>query len=162
MVIRFPISVRWLNHSEFDREIGGKSMLVDGGCKCGHIQYEAEVDPEKAVICHCTDCQVHGATAFGLVVGVMEGGFRLLSGKLKIYVKTAESGNKRAQAFCPECGTRIHASNAGDGDGPFSLRLGTVRQRDRLPPKKQIWRRSALSWIKDLEDIPSFDHQPKL
>jgi hypothetical protein len=24
----------------------------------------------------------------------------------KIYVKTAESSNKRAQAFCPECGTR--------------------------------------------------------
>jgi hypothetical protein len=137
-------------------------MLVDGGCKCGLVRYEAEVDPEKATICHCTDCQVHGATAFGLVVGDNEGGFRLLSGALKIYVKTAESGNKRAQAFCPECGTRIHASNAADSDGPYSLRLGAVRQRDQIPPKRQIWRRSALSWVKDLEAIPSHDLQPKL
>jgi hypothetical protein len=151
-----------MNHNVFGAPLGGKPMQVDGECKCGQIQYEAEVDPAKATICHCTDCQVHGATAFGLVVGVVEGGFRLLSGTLKVYVKTAESGNKRAQAFCPECGTRIHASNAADSDGPFSLRLGTVRQRDQLPPKRQIWRRSALSWVKDLEDIPSFDLQPTL
>lgn len=137
-------------------------MQVDGRCMCGHIQYEAEVDPEKVTICHCTDCQVHGATAFGLVVGVIEGKFRLLSGTLKVYVKTAESGNKRAQAFCPECGTRIHASSVTDPDTMFSLRLGTVNQRDQLPAKRQIWSRSRLSWIKDLEAIPSFEAQPKL
>jgi hypothetical protein len=147
--------------------MGGKPMQVDGACMCGHIQYEAEVDPEKVTICHCTDCQVHGATAFGLVVSVAEGGFRLRAGTLKVYVKTAESGNKRAQAFCPECGTRIHASDANGSEGvarpgPFSLRLGTVRQRDQLPPKRQIWRRSALSWTKDLDTVPSYEVQPEL
>jgi hypothetical protein len=32
-------------------------MKVDGGCHCGYITYEAEADPEKTTICHCTDCQ---------------------------------------------------------------------------------------------------------
>ena len=137
-------------------------MKVDGKCMCGHIQYEAEVDPKKVTVCHCTDCQVHGATAFGAVVGVVNENFRLLSGNLKIYVKTAQSGTKRAQAFCPECGTRIHASTVGDGDPFFALRLGTVRQRDQLPPKRQVWRRSALRWIDDLSAIPRFDGQPNL
>ena len=32
-------------------------MKIDGACHCGHITYQAEVDPEKVVVCHCTDCQ---------------------------------------------------------------------------------------------------------
>ena len=31
-------------------------MKVDGACHCGSIRYEAEVDPAKVIICHCTDC----------------------------------------------------------------------------------------------------------
>jgi len=32
-------------------------MRIDGQCHCGLISYEAEIDPEKVMICHCTDCQ---------------------------------------------------------------------------------------------------------
>ena len=32
-------------------------MHVDGACHCGKIKFEAEIDPTKVVICHCTDCQ---------------------------------------------------------------------------------------------------------
>jgi hypothetical protein len=32
-------------------------MQLTGGCHCGHITYEAEVDPETVRVCHCTDCQ---------------------------------------------------------------------------------------------------------
>ena len=35
------------------------------------------------------------------------------SGTPKIYIKTAESGNKRAHAFCPGCGTPIYAAASG-------------------------------------------------
>jgi hypothetical protein len=31
-------------------------MKIDGACHCGRIRYEAEVDPERTVICHCTAC----------------------------------------------------------------------------------------------------------
>jgi hypothetical protein len=29
-------------------------MKIDGGCHCGRVTYEAEIDPDKAAICHCT------------------------------------------------------------------------------------------------------------
>jgi hypothetical protein len=29
-------------------------MKVDGTCFCGTISIEADVDPEKVTICHCT------------------------------------------------------------------------------------------------------------
>ena len=60
-------------------------MKIDGGCLCGHITYEAEVDPEKVAVCHCTDCQTHSGTAFGVVVGVVENNFELQTGNLKNY-----------------------------------------------------------------------------
>ena len=36
------------------------------------------------------------------------------SGDPKIYVKTAEDGAKRAQAFCPNCGSPIYAGPEED------------------------------------------------
>jgi len=32
-------------------------MKVQGSCHCGRITYEAEVDPGRVSLCHCTDCQ---------------------------------------------------------------------------------------------------------
>ena len=37
-------------------------MKIDGHCHCGYLTYEAEVKPEDAVICHCTDCQTLSGT----------------------------------------------------------------------------------------------------
>jgi hypothetical protein len=39
-------------------------MKVDGACACGAIKVEAEADPEKTQVCHCTDCQTATGTAF--------------------------------------------------------------------------------------------------
>ncbi|MDE2361694.1 MAG: GFA family protein [Hyphomicrobiales bacterium] len=134
-------------------------MKIDGGCLCGHVAYEAEIDPEKVAICHCTDCQINSATAYRYGVPVRRENFRLTRGALKTFVKTAESGGERALSFCPECGTSIHG---GDVVEPkvFSLRLGTARQRADLRPKRQVWRRSAMPWIDDLSDMPAHETQP--
>ena len=118
-------------------------MKIDGGCHCGFIKYEAEVDPATAGICHCTDCQTMSGSAFRIGVTTPETSFRLLTGKPKIYVKTAESGAKRAQAFCPECGTHLYATSVGDGPKVLRIRATTARQRYDLQPKGQVWRRSA-------------------
>ena len=133
-------------------------MRVDGGCHCGKITYEADIDPDKAGLCHCTDCQTLTSSAFSLFVPVAKETFRL-RGEPRVYVKTAESGNRRAQAFCPECGTRIYASAEKD-PLVFNLRLGTVRQRAALSPRAQIWCSSALPWVNALSSIPQHVKQP--
>ena len=85
-------------------------MKIDGRCHCGYITYEAEIDPDKTLVCHCTDCQTMSGAPFRAVAYTREDAFTLLSGELKVYVKVSESGNKRPQSFCPECGTPIHAT----------------------------------------------------
>ena len=130
-------------------------MKIDGGCHCGYIAYEAEVDPAKVRICHCTDCQTLSGSAFRTVVFTNPGSFRLRSGKLTIYVKTAESGNKRQQSFCPKCGTPIFSGSTDDDPNKVhSLRVGSVRQRDQLIPKEQSWMRSSQGWLCDMDALP--------
>ena len=128
-------------------------MKIDGGCHCGAIRYEADIDPEMVSICHCTDCQTLSGTAFRVVVFAPAEKFSLTQGEPKIYVKVAESGNRRAQAFCAECGSPIYATSADEKPAAYGLRVGTVRQRDQLPPKRQIWHRSAVSWFPEMQGL---------
>ena len=134
-------------------------MKIDGRCFCGFITYEAEVDSDKAAICNCTDCQTMSGSAFRTVVPTQKGTFKLLSGELKIYVKTGDSGNKRPQSFCPHCGSPIFSTSTDPDPKIHMLRVGTIRQRDQIAPKLQVWHRSALSWTNDISALPVFEKQ---
>lgn len=134
-------------------------MRIDGGCHCGFVTYEAEIDPERVLVCNCTDCQTLSGSAFRTVAPTRQGGFRLLSGRPTVYVKTAESGAKRHQGFCPTCGTPIYATSPGDEPKIYSVRVGTARQRRDLVPRGRIWCRSALPWVGTIAAIPGNDTQ---
>ena len=129
-------------------------MKVEGRCHCGQITYEAEVDPAAVLICHCTDCQMLSGSAFRTVALTRPGGFRLLSGHLKTYVKVGDGGTRRAQTFCPECGSPIYAASEASEPKVYSLRLGTCAQRAERKPVAQIWCRSAVPWLGELPTIP--------
>jgi len=137
-------------------------MKIDGACHCGNITYEAEIDPEKVGICHCTDCQTLSGSAFRTVALSIEGSFTLRSGEPKIYVKTADSGAKRQQGFCPECGSPIFATSEGAEPKIHGIRVGTIRQRDELVPKRQIWSRSEQHWLGEISSMEKIDLQPQL
>jgi hypothetical protein len=90
----------------------------------------------------------------------LPGTFFLKSGTPKIYVKTAESGNKRAHAFCPDCGTPIYAAAPGPNPSTVGLRVGGINQRRQFsPPIRQGWCRSALHWSMDLTGVERADGQ---
>jgi hypothetical protein len=133
-------------------------MKVDGACHCGHISFEAEIDPEAVRICHCTDCQTLTGSAYRITVSARAQTFHLRTGEPSIYIKTSESGNKRAHAFCPRCGTPIYSAAPNDADS-YGIRVGTLKQRALLPPKRQIWYRSALPWATDLRAVTYSERQ---
>jgi hypothetical protein len=130
-------------------------MRIDGACHCGAITVEGEADAEKVVICHCTDCQTGTGTAFRVSVPVPGATFKI-TGRPSVYLKTtADSGNPRAQAFCPQCGSPIYSTTPGDGlQQWYIVRVGILRQRDRLVPRQQIWCRSARPWLTELGGVP--------
>ena len=124
-------------------------MQITGSCLCEGVKWEAEIDPSLVGVCHCTDCQILGGSAFQFAARVEREHFRLLSGELKTYVKTAESGNPRAMSFCGTCATMIHGGNTDD-TGLLSLRLGGCEQKHALTPRFQIWCQSGFDWV-DIE-----------
>ena len=129
-------------------------MKIDGSCHCGKVTYTAEVDPGKVVICNCTDCQVLSGSPWRASVGAPAATFRLTGAPPRTYLKTAESGRHRVQAFCPDCGTPIYS--AAENDTPYyGLRIGAIRQRAQLTPRNQIWCDSAMSWAQDISGLPS-------
>ena len=114
-------------------------MKIDGRCHCGYITFEAEIEPDKTLLCNCTDCQTFSGSAFRVHTFTRENAFRLLSGEPKIYVKTAESGNKRPQAFCPEYGTHIYATAVGAGPKVYAIRFGSISStRPNRPPYAEV------------------------
>lgn len=134
-------------------------MQVQGSCHCGQVSYRAEVDPDRVSLCNCTDCQVLTGTAFRVSVPAARGQFHLSGGQLNTYVKTAESGTKRVHAFCGTCGTPIYACAEGTDPPSYSLRVGSLKQRAELPPKRRVWCKSALPWAQDVSGIPAFERQ---
>jgi hypothetical protein len=136
------------------------AMKVTGRCHCGQISFEAEIDPTQVRICHCTDCQTLTGTAFRTNVSSLPGTFVLKSGTPKIYIKTAESGNKRAHGFCPECGTPLYSTTPGPNPTSYGLRVGALDRRAELRPTRQGWCRSALSWSMDITGVERFERQP--
>ena len=132
-------------------------MKVDGTCACGAIRIEAEADPEKTQMCHCTDCQTATGTAFRVSLPV-PGATLKITGQPATYVKTtAESGRPRVQAFCGNCGTPIYSTSPGDGvQAAYVLRVGILRQRDQITPRRQIWWRSARPWVTHIDEVQKY------
>ncbi len=129
-------------------------MKVQGSCHCGQITYEAEIDPQMVSLCNCTDCQMLTGSAFRISVPAPKEGFALLSGQPKTYIKTAESGTKRAHSFCPNCGTPVYACAVTEDPPSYSLRVGCLKQKVLLAPKRRTWCKSALDWAQNVSGVP--------
>jgi Glutathione-dependent formaldehyde-activating enzyme len=101
-------------------------MKVQGRCHCREVQYEAEVEPGTITVCHCLDCQTMTGSAFRANIRSLPGTFSIVSGQPKRYVKTADSGARRAHVL-------RHVRRTG-------LRLRCRKPRDLLPAR---WRAGA-------------------
>jgi hypothetical protein len=88
-------------------------MKIDGGCYCGQVRFEAEIDPERVSICHCTDCQRLTGSPYRVTVLTSRESIRLTGIPPKVYVKTGDSGRTRMQYFCSECGSPMFTSGEG-------------------------------------------------
>ena len=127
-------------------------MKIDGRCHCGAISYDAEIDPDNVIICHCTDCQAISGAPYRVNVPVLVERFHL-RGTPKTYRKRGDSGDEVATMFCGVCGAALYSSK-GETPRFVWLRTGSVSQRAQLAPKSQGFCRSAMPWATDISGIP--------
>lgn len=127
-------------------------MKIDGGCHCGAVRYEAEIDPNRVIICHCTDCQAMSGAPYRVNAPAPLSTF-VLRGDPTLYEKIGSSGDRIVTTFCGTCGAGLYSCKA-ENTQYVNIRLGGVRQRAELSPKAQGFCDSAMPWASDITAIP--------
>jgi len=130
-------------------------MHITGGCHCGHVTYEAELDTQRVAICHCVDCQRLTGSPFRVTAVVSESDLKLTGGRPKMYKRVADSGRVRQQYFCPECGSQLFVNGEGEASKIWGIRWGSIDQRAEVKPQRQVWCRSAAPWLADIAELPA-------
>lgn len=138
-------------------------MTIHGKCHCGDIVFEAHADPDRSVICHCTDCQIMSGGPYRSIVQVKEATFNLLQGEPKPYFKVGDSGNRRELCFCANCGSHIYATSVVEdvplGQRMLGIRTGLLQEVAQLTPQVQVWCQSKVPWAQNIASLPEIQGQ---
>ncbi len=139
-------------------------MEISGGCFCGAIGYESDLDDSWVGICHCRDCQILSGSAFRMSSMADFGTFRFTKGTPKYFDKRADSGSVRRLAFCGECGTHLCSLPSERDSKPafVSIRLSTAREFPKLNPTAEIFCDSRVSWLEPMKGKAQFPRMPEL
>ena len=60
---------------------------------------------------------------------------------------------------CTDCGAPVHSSADLDAPPLHMLRVGCLAERAELAPHRQIWRVSAVPWVRSIPDLPGPERQ---
>ncbi len=131
---------------------------ISGGCLCGAVRYRASAEPMFIGVCHCRDCQKFSGTAFATVVAVPKAAVSV-TGTLKTFTKTGDSGQSVHRRFCPECGSGIIDEVALMPDAVM-LNVGTLDDPSWVKPVSQIYCDSAQPWVQLGGEMQRFARMP--
>ena len=84
---------------------------------------------------------------------------KLVKGELRYFNMVADSGNKIARGFCPNCGTPI-MSNLERTDEIIIVKLGALDDRSFFTPEVVFWTSTANHWAKFQEDTIQHTENP--
>ena len=94
-----------------------------GGCHCGKVRYEAEIDLTKPVIeCNCSICAGKGM----LLSFIPENNMKITSGE-DMLTEYRFNTEKIAHLFCKVCGTQAFAKATDkEGNQAYAINVRTI------------------------------------
>lgn len=120
---------------------------MSGGCACGEVRFEAEIDDDDAYLCHCRMCQ----QASGNVSLAMKG---IARDKVRWAAEPAwyDSSPIARRPFCASCGTTLgFAFKEGDG---MDLTIAAFDDPSRFKPTHHFGAESMhRAWL-DTSGLP--------
>jgi hypothetical protein len=121
--------------------------MFDGACTCGAVRYRMTSRPLIVHCCHCRWCQRETGTAFALNALIEADRVVLLQGAPELIDTPSNSGKGQRIARCPDCRVALWSHYAGAGEAIRFVRVGTLRDPDRLPPDIHIYTASKQPWV---------------
>jgi hypothetical protein len=138
------------------RDLEEASMLVEGGCHCGAIRYEAQGDPRTSALCHCLDCRrCAGAPVVAWVMFPLDA-VKVTRGVAQIY----ESSQHGRRHFCGKCGAGLFYFNESMLPGVVDVQSATLDDPDAIAPQVQIQTAERIGWMEGAHALRSFERYP--
>jgi hypothetical protein len=133
-------------------------VSLTGACQCGAVRITTSAAPLTTRACWCRDCQKLAAggpthNAFFKTEDVA------VDGEVRWHDVDADSGNKLARGFCPNCGTPLLAQSHARRH-LIAVRIGAFGDTASLGPHSIIWTASAPAWAQLDPALPSSEGQP--
>jgi hypothetical protein len=125
--------------------------MLEGGCFCGFVRYQADGPPSQGTNCHCSICRRTSGAPFVAWLTVPAAGFRFRSGRPTSFA----SSDHGTRTFCPRCGTPLTFQSTRF---PQEIDVTTCSLDDpeRHAPKDHTRTSSKLSWVELGTRLPAF------
>lgn len=134
-------------------------MAITGGCLCGAARFSIEAEAPLAVRqCWRRVCQ-YFATGNATVNAIFPSGAVTITGELRDFVSTADSGTTMLRRFCSTCG--VHLFSASESRPHLQIvRVGALDEPGDAAPQGLIWTKSAPRWACFDPELPRTEGQP--
>lgn len=119
--------------------------MTEARCSCGAVALSLPGPSRLVVACHCIDCQRRSGAPFG--VGAFYPAEAVtISGAPKQYVRTAASGGKVRNYFCPDCGSTVYWK-ADNLPAMIGVAVGAIANPDFPAPTRSVFEQSKHAWV---------------
>ncbi len=130
-----------------------------GGCACGAIRYESSMGPLMAGTCHCRDCQRASGGSDAPTLFIPKAALKV-SGDIKYYEVTGDSGGSVSRGFCAQCGSPLFGKPSMMPD-VVGIRAGSLDNPSLFQPSMDVYTSSAQPWDYMNPDLPKFPKAPE-
>jgi len=131
-------------------------LLLEGGCACRHIRYQATGVPLIVHCCHCKWCQRESGSAFIINALYSAEHVTHLGAGPDTIVTPSQSGKGQVIARCPKCHVAVWSNYGGGGPLVRFIRVGTLDDPHRLVPDVHIYTGSKVPWVELPAGVSSF------
>ena len=123
--------------------------MLQGGCYCGAIHYEAGGTPTNLTNCHCSICRRTTGAPFVTWFSVVRSTFLFTLGTPTGFRSTAVA----ARTFCPRWGRQLKFEH-DDTPDEVAITTCSLDEPERLPPGYHIFIDGKPSWIRLADGLP--------
>ena len=127
-----------------------ESPIHEGGCLCGAVRYRLRGPFSSVVQCHCRLCQRAAGAPLVTWLTLPKADFTVTVGELAHYDSSAHA----QRGFCRGCGTQITFWTERY-PAEVDVTVASLDEPGAVPPERQIWTRSRLSWMPLDPDLPA-------
>ena len=124
----------------------GDFRMAHAQCMCGALRTLPVPEAVRlVVVCHCLDCQRRSGGPFGLGA-FYPAEFATISGDHRKFTRSAASGGKVHNFFCPNCGSTVFWK-ADNLPGFIGVAVGALADPQYPAPSRSVFEQSKHHWV---------------